>query len=550
MHLFLLICTLVVTHSTTIEVQPFVTTTATTLSQRLLPRLVSGLRIYTDWLNTTTNLGNPAKSYQISYGNVNWPPPVNRDTKFAVISKILSTKDVKQALKILKKLNFDVGLDSVDAMPTHEMYIHKGPIDDMSTEDIGYRSRKEARRQLKRIFAPAEARITEYVRRHFPKVCGDGVNTNRKCRACYSLTRKYVKEGRQSHMMHRDGQALVTAVVSLSDHGRDFTGGLYVAANGQGRQSIAMQHGDVVLHQYDLLHGVQVENVIVNQKKIPTERWSWIMWFKDSETCQQHGHEWSRECAENNDALCQYTYGWRIHLDETLNKKEKDFQREYWMTKSAQNGFAEAMFKVGRNHLGRQNMTGANYWFRKAIAENDPDASYQVGHLLLLGLLKPTFMIFEDRVEFFNNGTIEEEEFYKKMLIQVIDEEEDSIKARDKLEQILIQREALVLFENAAKWGSSPFAGAPFAMYNLGVAWLYGYGGLQRNPKIAVKWFQKSGLPEGLMAMSLYKKSMGHKKAAKMLKKRAIGYGFGNRPSRDQGLFGLHSAWPKGPPEW
>jgi len=50
--------------------------------------------------------------------------------------------------------------------------------------------------------------------------------------------------------MHRDGQALVTAVVSLSEYGRDFGGGLYVAANGRGRQTIALREGDAVFHQY------------------------------------------------------------------------------------------------------------------------------------------------------------------------------------------------------------------------------------------------------------------------------------------------------------
>ena len=114
----------------------------------------------------------------------------------------------------------------------------------------------------------------------------------------------------------------------------------------------------------------------------------------------------------------------------------------------------------------------------------------------------------------------------------------------------MIQRKALELFERAAKWGSSPFAGAPFAMYNLGVAWLYGYAGIRRSPKVAVKWFEKCGLPEGLMAMSLYYNSKGRKKKAKLYQIKAEKAGFGKRPSRDQPLFALHSKWPEGPPQW
>ena len=168
-------------------------------------------------------------------------------------------------------------------------------------------------------------------------------------------------------------------------------------------------------------------------------------------------------------------------------------------------------------------MTGANHWFQRAIAANDPDAAYQVGHLLLLGMLSPSMM-----------GTDEE----IGGIVRSHSRDED------------VQGMALELFERAAKWGSSPFAGAPFAMYNLGVAWLYGYAGIRRNPKVAVKWFEKSGLPEGLMAMSLYYKSKGRRKKAKMFQRRAEKAGFGKRPSRDQPLFALHSKWPDGPPQW
>ena len=514
--------------STTIEIETvhsdILSTPRTTTSTRLKPKHVAKLRIYNQWDNSTTTLGRTKESYRISHGSVLWPPPVNRSTKFSVISNIMTSNTIKNVLRLLKTSNFDIGLDSVDAMPTHEMYVHKGPLEIMSNEDVGVPSRDKVRTKLRKLLAPAEARITEYVRTNWPNAC-DG-EFNRKCRACYSLVRKYNDDGRKTHMMHRDGQALVTAVVSLSEYGVDFAGGLYVAANGQGRQSFALRKGDVILHQYDLLHGVHV--LPVNQKK-PIERWSWIMWFKDSETCQQYGHEWSRTCAHAGDALCQYTYGWRIHLDPTLSKETKEAERERWMTKSAENGFAEAMFKVGRNHLGRNNMTGAEYWFRKAIAENDPDASYQVGYLLLKGLLSPLIVSGGDDSDDGGNG-----------------DDGDISKAT----ALLAQREALVLYENAAKWGSSPFAGAPFAMYNLGVVWLYGYAGVKRNPKTAMKWFHKSGLPEGLMAVSLYYKSKGKTKRARLYQQRANTAGFGKRPSRDQALFGLHSDWPKGPPQW
>ncbi len=77
-----------------------------------------------------------------------------------------------------------------------------------------------------------------------------------------------------------------------------------------------------------------------------------------------------------------------------------------------------------------------------------------------------------------------------------------------------------------------------------------GFDAWKRDPSVAAKWFELSGLPEGMMAMSLYKKTKGKDKVAKRLERMATKYGFGNRPSRDQALFGLHSNWPKGPPNW
>lgn len=366
------------------------------------------------------------------------------------------------------------------------------------------------RRKLRKVLAVAEKKITSMVRATYPEVCARG--HGRSCRACFSLVRRYLPNQRTTHNIHRDGQALVTAVVSLSDYGRDFLGGLYVAANGVGRQVIALRKGDVILHQYDLLHGVQVEDFSEDR---PSTRWSWILWFKDSAKCEQRGYEWSRDCAKKGDALCQYFLGWRAHLNPSISKYKKDALRERYMTLSAEQGFAEAAFKVGRNHFGRRNLTGAVWWLHKSHLGGEADASYQLGHILLHGLLKPSCI------------------------------------APGESKELAAQIEAVALFEKAAVAGASPFGGAQFAMYNIGIAWLFGFAGLPRNPNIAARWFLASRLPEGYMAYSLYLKNMGRKREADKVVAKAKSQGFPrNRNARDQALFSLHSKWPKGPPEW
>ena len=126
-----------------------------------------------------------------------------------------------------------------------------------------------------------------------------------------------------------------------------------------------------MLHQYDLLHGVQVNDFGEDE---PAVRWSWILWFKDSSTCQQRGYEWSESCAHTGDALCQYLQGWRVHLNPKLSKQEQLDRREKWMTLAASQGFGEAAFKVGRSHFGHRNLTGAVHWLHAAHDVGEADA--------------------------------------------------------------------------------------------------------------------------------------------------------------------------------
>ena len=94
-------------------------------------------------------------------------------------------------------------------------------------------------------------------------------------------------------------------------------------------------------------------------------------------------------------------------------------------------------------------------------------------------------------------------------------------------------------------------------MYNLGVAWLYGFGGVPRDPSVAAQWFRASGLPEGLMALSLFQRSQGLTDDADQLETRARRIGFGSHERlamRDQSGFALHNHWTAnpddGPPTW
>ena len=506
------------------------------------PSEIRKVTVYDDWTNGTVELNG--EILNVSEGFITWPAPLERATEFSVLPGLLTKETIDKVLSLLhpSKVKFDTALDTVDAMPTREIYLHDGMLglfwhlfvtwtiihallshvcvcvyiwtgDRLGggKEEKGQnKKRRRLRKKLLKVLTPVEEKITAYVRKTWPEVCNRG--GGRKCRVCYSLVRRYLPHARRTHNIHRDGQALVTAVVSLSDYGRDFLGGLYVAANNVGRKVIAQRKGDVVLHHYDLLHGVEVDDFSEDE---PSERWSWIMWFKDSETCEQKGYEWSRGCAREGDALCQYFQGWRVHLDPSLSQQQHIKAREKWMKLSAEQGFAEAAFKVGRSHFGHNNLTGAVWWLHQAHDWGEADASYQLGHIVLKGLIKP------------------------------------SCRAPGESAREAAEIEALGLFERAAVTGASPFGGAQFAMYNIGIARLFGFAGLERNPAIAARWFLASRIPEGFMAYSLYLNSVGRKEESEKMKAMAKKQGFPrNAGMRDQALFSLHGDWPKGPPLW
>ena len=73
---------------------------------------------------------------------------------------------------------------------------------------------------------------------------------------------------------------------------KDLGDGLTVAQITEGR-------GDAVVHQSDLLHGVDLGDEA-------SERWSWILWYYDSTRCVSRGHEWSKAAAEAGDAMHQH----------------------------------------------------------------------------------------------------------------------------------------------------------------------------------------------------------------------------------------------------
>lgn len=147
------------------------------------------------------------------------------------------------------------------------------------------------------IIAPIiEERLLPYVRAKFG--CAD---------ACIGdvLLRRYRPGERTTLNLHYDIQAFATAIIPLSTQ-RDaacgspsagYTGGLFVqgGASASSRRLVRFPAlGDVLVHQFDLMHGVEVES---------GARYALAVWFYGSHACLEPRTKSRRICA-NTRAPC------------------------------------------------------------------------------------------------------------------------------------------------------------------------------------------------------------------------------------------------------
>lgn len=378
-------------------------------------------------------------------GNIEHVGCTEGTSSFAKLLSIVSRDEIASILELVKKKNaeFKTDPDSVDGMSTHEIYV------DMNN------SEGELEKKITEII---DSRITPYVRYRYPQ------KNDRLCTPSQCLIRRYRDDERKVHLTHRDGHAYATVVISLSDYGTDYKGGIYVASAERYKKIVPLHKGDAVVHKHDLLHGVKVYDN-------GGERWSWIIWFKDSIRNVDHNIEWYKEKAHAGIPVYQSLYA------NALNDKDRIF----WLNKAAEQGHANSMVKLARAHMKtlgsdyvQYDLEKAYKLYRKAIeTSQEPDAQYEIVQLILM---KPTTFEF---------------------LSEVID---------------LLQKSAQ--------------GGHLYAMFNLGIAHLYGYTGKQ-NTKLAAEWFEASQIPEGLIAASMFYDSIQDNNCANKLRLRASKLGYG-----------------------
>eukprot|EP00977_Amphora_coffeiformis_P014047 scaffold3842_cov158-Amphora_coffeaeformis.AAC.9 len=235
--------------------------------------------------------------------------------------------------------------------------------------------------------------------------------------------------------------------------------------------------GDAAIHKSTLLHGVQVlelddtknnnntNNSANQQQSTKTERWSWIIWYRDSPTCDDYSHEWFATCAEAGDAVCQQLHATKVgNIPGQRQPSTIAQQVLQWNARAAAGGSGVAAVKMARAYLKLlpSDLTydegQAARYYELAIQSQEPDGHYGMASLLLL---------HQQRQE---------------------QQHPPSSLPRDGASTLT---RVVYHLEAAAKLRH------PFAMFNLGMVHTFGYGVSEINTTLAVEWFVASGLPEG-----------------------------------------------------
>ena len=438
----------------------FTTATATATSNSLLTQQ----RQAWDQLNTlyTTYERHNRSNSTMEKGHVTWDMFSNDDTKkhqqhhhhtssFYILKSLLSRSEVSSLLTLLKQVDtFDLDLDTVDQAPTYEFYLEKnghfktiqsipGKIESFNNQL--HKKRLNVREKIAALVRPIlQSKMMPLVKDQYRDQCSE-------CEVCWSFVRRYKDGERLDHGMHFDLQALVTVVVSLSDFGLDFSGGLYVSAKNDSRLFLPLMKGDAVMHQSDLLHGVRVTK---------GDRWSWVMWLKEKGCESDPSHwEYTNSVPQNNnldlnnddDLLSGSTseddpISLFLRAKRTQSTKEK--MRLFAL--ASEFGFGRAANELGMLYKESRHLKHkAKDLFLKGTDAGNAESMYNLANIY-----------------------ISESQFTK----------------------------AVHLFHRAASLGNA------LAMFNVGVANLKGAAGLDMNVLEARKWFVRCGTGDGDYAVS------------------------------------------------
>lgn len=372
------------------------------------------------------------------------------------------------------------------------------------------------------------------------------------------LVRRYRPGERRSHAVHYDGHAYATAVLGISTP-EEFQGGLYLQpeACAESRRFCNLSPGDVVLHSFNLQHGVDV---------FEGERYSVIFWFKDSEASVKDGSTpwYDKMAAESSDTSVDALYNLGVQFELGVHGKEKDFEKakdfyrnaaerghhfaqnnlalleaddqvaEIWLRAASEKGHSTAQMNLAIHLLCQdENDPTAAEWMQLA-ASQEPKAAFYMGDMYRrgvgvaedleeaakwfrrsadrgffrgfteLGLLSFATGDFEEAAQLFEAAVVGDPEAW---------------------EHLVTSRRLAYGESEVTQWGKLAERGHPEALYRMGMCFLHGDPETGYNEDAAIEMLQlaaESGHSAALDTVEQLQTRSQHPKGQDMVKSHQI----------------------------
>jgi len=209
-------------------------------------------------------------------------------SKLHMIERLLEADEVSTIVSTLGDVQFSRSPDAIDGLPSHMIRLNTGP----NCKD--FCAPAETAKKLQDLVIPIiHTRLLPYLKHRYE--CKD-------CAVCNIAFRQYAAGElgqRASVQTHYDDAYFASAEIGLDVQGLEYDGGLYVEDEGE-RKVVPLKTGDAMFHQYDLPHGVDVQE---------GRRTSMLVQFQDSSDCMPDHVKWYLKGSKQGDPVAKFQLG-------------------------------------------------------------------------------------------------------------------------------------------------------------------------------------------------------------------------------------------------
>jgi TPR repeat protein len=224
-----------------------------------------------------------------------------KHSKLHMIERILEPDEVSTIVSTLGDREFSRSPDLIDSLPSHMIRLN------VAQPCNNFCAPEEVAEKLQKLVTPiVHTRLLPLIKHRYD--CKD-------CTVCNIAFRRYAAGElgqRASLQTHYDDAYFATAEIGLDVQGLEYDGGLYIEDEGE-RKVVALKTGDAMYHQYDLPHGVDVQE---------GRRTSMIVQFQDSSDCVPDHARWYLKASKKGDPVAKFQLGQLFQVGTSKTPKD------------------------------------------------------------------------------------------------------------------------------------------------------------------------------------------------------------------------------------